>query len=112
MTNAPPREVFARARRFRKAQLILEKPAGALVHFQQRGSDLRFAGFFWAAEGLFGQRDTELLCDRAHRFRKGDVLELLHEAEDVTRSSATKAMKELPHGMYGKRRRLFLMEWA
>ena len=39
--------------------------------------------------------DLQLLGDQAHGFREGDVLNLLHEGEDVAGRAAAEAMEEL-----------------
>ncbi len=48
----------------------------------------------------------------AHGFGEGDVLDLLHEAEDIARNSAAEAVKELVGGVDRERRRLFLVKRA
>ena len=58
------------------------------------------------------QRDLQLLGDQPDGFREGDVLDLLHEVEDVARCPAAEAVEELPRGVHRERRRLFLMKRA
>jgi len=53
------------------------------VDFEQRRPQLRVLRLCFAAEARLRQRHAHLLRDRAHRFRKGDVLDLLHEAENI-----------------------------
>src|SRR5581483_8464117 len=65
-----------------------------------------------AAATQLGERHAELLGNSAHRLGEGDVLNLLHEAEDVAGGAAAKAVIELARGMHRERRRFFAMEWA
>src|SRR5712671_5840221 len=82
------------------------------MHVEQLPAQFSFCCFGWPAELLFGQFNPEFLRDRTHRFGKGDVLDLLHEAEDIARCAAAKTMKKLFGCMNRKRWRLFLMKGA
>src|SRR5258708_39496648 len=57
-----------------------------------------------------GQGEAQLLRHQADGLGKTDVLDLLHEAENVAGNAAAKAMIELARGVDGKRRRLLLVE--
>ena len=67
---------------------------------------------FRRGEFPFGQRDAAFLGDDFNGFRKADILNLLHEGEDIARLVAAEAMVELAHRMHGKRRRFFPVKGA
>src|ERR1019366_2444111 len=56
--------------------------------------------------------DPLLPRPQPHRFGEGDVLDLLDEAEHVSRDAAAEAVIELARGVHGKRRRLLAMKWT
>src|SRR5581483_270643 len=103
-------KVFAGVSCLGPAQLSLKEGAGTLVHIEQRRAELCFFGFGGSIEGGLGQRNANLLRNRADGFGKGNVFQLLHEAEDVTRSAAAEAVIELARCVDGKRRRLLAVE--
>ncbi len=80
------------------------------MNLQQYSSQLGFFGFRRTAVANFGQGNAQLLRDRSHCFRESNVLDLLDKRKHVARNSAAKAVKELPRGMDGKRRRLLPMK--
>jgi len=107
---SPRPERYSRARYFRLAQLLFEEGAGAFVHLDERAAERGFLGLRWPGVLLLGQCDAELLRDRAYRFRKGDVLDLLAEAENISRNTAPEAVIELFGRMHRERTGLFLVE--
>ncbi len=70
------------------------------MDFQQRCAQPRVFGFGLGAEGLLGHWHAKLLRDRPHRFRKSNVFDFLHEAENIARCLAAKAVIELPRRMH------------
>src|SRR5581483_12325396 len=90
----------------------LEKAAGAIVHFKEGGPQLGLLRFRRAAESDLGQSDAHLLGDCTHGLGEGDVLDFLHEGEDVAGDSAPEAMKELAGGVNRKRGSFLVMEGA
>ncbi len=64
------------------------------MNFQQLAAHAGFARLC-RRKLLLRQWDAELGGNSAHRFRKSTVLDLLHKTENITRSSATKAVIEL-----------------
>ena len=92
--------------------MFLEKLAGALVNFDQPHAHAGLALLLGRGVAHLRQRNLEFLGDQANCFRKADVLNLLHETEDVARCSATEAVKELSRGVHRKRRRFFLVKGA
>ena len=68
--------------------------------------------FFRRGEFPLGQRDAALLGDGFDCFGKADVVNLLHEGEDVARLVAAEAVVELACCVNGKRGRLFPVEGA
>src|SRR5581483_5253055 len=107
-----PGEVLARICRFRTPQLPLKKISRALVNLKQGRAQSSIFRLSCGVEGSLRQWDSDLLCDQAHRFRKGDVLQFLDKAEDVSGNAATKTVVELPRRMHGKRGSLLAVEWA
>ena len=103
-------EIFAGGRRLGTAKLLLKPQAGSLMKVEQQAAGASFAGFLRGVELGFGCGDAELLGYGADSLRKGDVLNLLDESEDVAGDSAAEAVEELASGVDGKRRRLFAME--
>src|SRR5256886_703113 len=97
---------------FRSLEILLKKGAGTLVNVQQHATQFSFLCFRRTAIPGLGQRDAEFLRDRPHRLGESDVLDLLHEAEDVSRQAASEAVIELPRGMHGKRWRLLTVKWT
>src|SRR5207244_5297620 len=95
---------------FRPLEILLKKGAGTLMNVQQHAPHLSFLGFRRTAVTRLGQRDAEFLRDRPHRLGESNVLDLLHEAEDVSRQPASEAVIELPRGMHGKRWRLLTVK--
>src|SRR5207302_7424772 len=63
-----------------------------------------------AAEFKLGKGHAQLLRHQPHRFRKSDVLDFLNEGEYVAGHAAAEAVKELPGGVHGERRRLLIVE--
>src|SRR5207237_1049043 len=104
------RQIFASVCAFRPLEILLKKGAGTLMNVQQHTSHLSFPGFRRTAVTGFGQRDAKFLRDRPHRLGESNVLDLLHEAENVSRQPASEAVIELSRGMHGKRWRLFIVE--
>jgi hypothetical protein len=82
------------------------------VDFDQHRTQLGFLCFSGTAEAKFGKRNPELLGHCSHSFGKGDIFDLLDEAEDVSRNATSKTVKELAGSMDGKRRRFFVVEGA
>ena len=78
----------------------------------QSAPKLGGALFLRRGEAHLGHRNLQLVRDQPDGFGEGDVLDLLHEAEDVAGRAAAEAMKELPRSVYRHRGRFFLMEWA
>src|SRR5215472_3488556 len=58
------------------------------------------------------QRDAQLLRHQPHGFGECDVLDFLHEAEDVAGNTATEAVIELARGVYRERWCLLAVEGA
>jgi tryptophan 2,3-dioxygenase len=71
-----------------------------------------FRGFFRRVEFALGQRNTALLRDRPHGFRKGKILDLRDEAEDVSGLAAAEAVEELLAGVDVEGRGFFLVKRA
>ena len=94
----------------RALQLLLKKCARALVDLDQAAALLRLPRLFRRGVRDFRHRDAELLGHHAHGLGEGDVLDLLHEAEDIASGIAAEAVEELVAGVHRKRRRLFLVE--
>ena len=92
--------------------MFLEEHCGVLVQIHQLSAQLRFFGFRRRAGRLLGKRDAKFFGDDFDGLRKSDVVDFLHEAEDVAGSAASEAVEELAGGVDGKRRRLLLVEWA
>jgi len=82
------------------------------VNIEQGSAHLGLACFFRRGIRDLGHRNAELVCHHAHGFGKSDVLDLLEERIDISRSSAAEAVEELAFLVNGKRTGLFLMEWA
>ena len=99
-------------RRLGALQLLLKKHARPLVDFDQAAALLGLPRLLGRGVGDLGHRDAELLGHHAHGFGEGDVLDLLHEAEDIASGIAAEAVKELVAGVHRERRGLFLMEGA
>src|SRR5438552_10154206 len=95
---------------FRPLEILLKKGAGTLMNVQQHASQLSFLCFRRTAVTRLGQRDAEFLRDRPHRLGESNVLDLLHETEDVSRQPTSEAVIELPRGMHGKRWRLLTVK--
>src|SRR5581483_3221449 len=112
LRQTAPGKVLACAGPFGAAKLVLQEQAGALVHVEQDAAKLRIARFGGRVVLLLRQRDAELLRDQANGLRKRDVLDLLHEGEDVARGVAPAAVEELARGVHRKRRRLLVVEGA
>src|SRR5579864_7317348 len=93
-------KIFASPSAFGTPQAFLEKSTCALVDLKQRGAQPGVTSFGFAAENGFGQRNAELLGDRANRLRKRDVLNFLDEAEHVAGSATAKAVIELARGVH------------
>ena len=89
-----------------------KEPAGPFMHFNQLAALDCVFGFALRAVLHFGQRNAHLLRHQPHRFRKADLLALLHKLKNVARLAAAKAMEKLPRRVDGKRRRLFSMKRA
>src|SRR4051812_7521974 len=70
------------------------------------------AGFlsFTSGKVLFGQRDAQLRSNGTNGFGERRVLDLLHEAEDVTREAASEAVIELFRGVHAEAGRLLVVE--
>ncbi len=105
-------QVFAGDGAFGAAQLLFKPGGGGLVQFEQLAALAGFGGFFGRGELALGQRDAGLLRDDAHGFREADVLNFLHEAEDVAGDLAAEAVVELAHRVDGEGGRFFLVEGA
>ena len=99
-------QIFPRPRSLWTPQAFLKKSCGALVHVEQLAAQPRFLGFAGSRIGGLGQRNPQLLRHHPHGLGEGDVFDLLHEAEDVARHAAAKAVIKLARGMHRKRRRL------
>ncbi len=99
-------------RGLRSAQLLLEEGAGTLVNLDQPDTQRGFACLLGRRVAHLGQRDLQLLRDQTNGFREGNVLDLLHERQDIARRAAAKAVEELPGGVYRERGRFFLVEGA
>src|SRR5438876_398358 len=95
---------------FRPLEILLKKGAGTLMNVEQHTAHLSFLRFRRTAVTRLGQRDAKFLRDRPHRLGESDVLDLLHEAENVSRQPASEAVIELPRSMHGKRWRLLAMK--
>ena len=71
------------------------------------------AGFFGRSEFALGQRDAGLLRDGADRFGEPDVLDFLHEGEDIAGLPvAAKAVKNWRPAWTQKEGRFFFVEGA
>ncbi len=80
------------------------------MDIEQRHAHLRFARFLRATELDLGHGHAELLRDQPDGLRKRNVLDFLHKREHVSRHAASEAVKELPRGVHGERRRLLVMK--
>src|SRR5271155_4257996 len=103
-------QILAGIRPFRPSQAFLKKRCRAHVNVEQRHSSLSVARLGWAGERNLRHRHALLLRDQPNGLRKRDVLDLLHEGEDISRLPAAKTVKELPRSMHGERRRLLGMK--
>src|SRR5882724_11760727 len=110
LIQPPPSQILPRPRPLRPAQAFLKESTGALVDIKQHRSQLGFFRLGRAAKAGFRERYVQLLRDRSHRLRKGNVLYFLHEAEHIARRPAPETVKELPRGMHRERRRLLAMK--
>ena len=95
---------------FRPLEILLKKGAGTLMNVEQHTAHLSFLRFRRTAVTRLGQRDAKFLRDRPHRLGERNVLDLLHEAENVSRQPASEAVIKLPRGMHGKRWRLLTVK--
>jgi hypothetical protein len=68
------------------------------------------ARLFRAGKADFGHGHAKLLRDQPDGFGEGDVLNFLHETEDIARDAATEAVVELARSVDGERRRLLVVE--
>src|SRR5208282_5430060 len=93
-------------------QLLLKPACGQLVQLEQLAALAALMRFFGRGEFPFGQSDAALLGDEFNGFQEADILDLLHEGENVARFVTTKAMVELAHRMHRKRCRLFPVKGA
>jgi hypothetical protein len=82
------------------------------MHLDQPPAALRVFRFALRAVLHLGQRNAHLLRDQPYRFRKADLLPLLHKLKNVAGLTAAKAMKKLPRRVDGKRRRLLPVKRA
>src|SRR5262249_40685620 len=71
---------------------------------------LRLSRFLRTAEADPRHGHAQLPSYHPQGFGKRNVLHLLHEAENVSRSSAAKAVIKLSRGVYRKRRRFLGMK--
>ena len=103
-------QIFAGVGRFGPAQLLLKKVAGALVDFDQPAAHFGVTCFLRRGVAHLRQGNLQLLRYQPHSFGKSDVLDLLHEGENVSRCPAAEAVEKLPRGVNGERWRFFLVE--
>ena len=81
------------------------------MHFDQRGALLILAALFGRTLARLGNRECRIFRRRCEP-PPGNVrlLQFHHKFENVAAHAAAEAMVNLPHGMHGEGRRLFLME--
>src|SRR5438270_324125 len=103
-------QVVERMSRLRFAKLFFKEDAGALMDVEKLAALSGLLGLGRRAVLHAWQRNAQLLRHHPHRLREGDVLDLLHKAENVTGDAAAKTVKKLARGMDEKRWCLFLME--
>ena len=65
--------------------------AGALVDVEQTAARLRDALLLGRGEAHLQYRNLRLLGEEAHGLREGDVLDLLHESEDIAQNAGAEA---------------------
>ncbi len=80
------------------------------MHIEQHAAQLRIFSFRRTRVSGLGQSDIQLLRNQPDGLGKSDVLDLLHEGENVSLDAAAEAMKKLPRGMHRERRRLLAMK--
>jgi hypothetical protein len=97
---------------FGRLQLLFKEDRRLLVQLQNPPAQPALRRLFRRGELPFRQRDPALLRDDLHRFGEADLVDLLHELEDISRNPAAKAVIELARHVDGKRRRLLAMKRA
>ncbi len=105
-------KIFPRPGAFRRAQLLFKPGRRQLVQFEQLAALAVLLRLLRRGEFPLGQGDAALLGHDFDCFREADVLDLLHEGEDIARLAAAKTMVELAHRVHGKGRRFFPVKGA
>ena len=93
-------QVLARQRSLRPAQLLLEPASRRLMQVEQFPAHPGFSRFLWGGELPLGQGNPALLRHNPHGFRKGNILDLAHKAENIPRYTASEAVIKLPHRVH------------
>ena len=105
-------KVLARACCLRRLQRLLKVLRGSLMHVDQLATQTGLRRLLGRTPLALRQRDARFLSDRAHRFRKADVFQLLHKGEDIALLVAAETIEVVVLSIDAERRRLLLVERA